>query len=109
MSEYIILFGLGLLVTILGIINMSGNLSTIHWYHRKRVSEENRKPFGKLVGLGTVIIGLGTILLGIFLILTEIFSKPVFAVIGSSIVIISIIIGLAISFYSMKKYNHGIF
>ena len=106
---FVTTFAVGIICIILGILNMLGNISSLHYYHRQRVTEENRKPFGKLVGLGTVIIGLGTILLGIFLILTEIFSKPVFAVIGSSIVIISIIIGLAISFYSMKKYNHGIF
>ena len=109
MSEYIILFGLGLLVTILGIINMSGNLSTIHWYHRKRVSEENRTPFGKLVGLGTLIIGLALIVYGILLAIYNATHWEALTVIGAAVLIISMLVGLAISFYAMKKYNGGIF
>ena len=54
MAAFITIAGLGLLVSILGIINMTGNISSLHWYHRQRVTEENRKPFGKLVGLGNI-------------------------------------------------------
>ena len=65
MAAFITIGGLGLLVCVLGIINMTGNISSLHWYHRRRVTEENRKPFGKLVGLGTLIIGLALIVFGI--------------------------------------------
>lgn len=54
MIAFITIAGLGLLVSILGIINMTGNISSLHWYHRHRVTEGNRKPFGKLVGLGNI-------------------------------------------------------
>ncbi|MBQ8331912.1 MAG: hypothetical protein IJX94_05390 [Clostridia bacterium] len=37
-------------IAVLGIINMTGNISSLHWYHRQRVTKEDRKPFGKLVG-----------------------------------------------------------
>ncbi len=34
-------------------INLSSNISTIHWYHRKRATKQNRKDDGKAVGTGT--------------------------------------------------------
>ena len=48
---------LGVFVMLMGISNMKGHIGSIHWYHRKRVSEEDRPAFGRLVGLGTLIIG----------------------------------------------------
>ena len=57
MTESIMTLIFGALVCVLGIINMTGNISSLHSYHRKRVSEADRKPFGRLVGLGTLLIG----------------------------------------------------
>ena len=39
---------LGFILCVLGCMNMKGNISSLHWYHRQRVTEEDRKPFGKL-------------------------------------------------------------
>ena len=55
---------LGILIIILGVSNMKGNISTIHSYHRKRVSEENKMPFARKIGLGTIIIGVGITVFG---------------------------------------------
>jgi hypothetical protein len=49
---------LGIIISILGISNMKGNISSLHWYHRQRVSPDDVMPFGKRVGLGTLIIGI---------------------------------------------------
>ena len=109
MAAFITVSGLGILVSILGIINMTGNISSLHWYHRKRVTEENRKPFGKLVGLGTLIIGLSMIVFGILFLIFEQTQLQAFVVIGVIELIVSIIVGMFVSFYAMKKYNGGIF
>mgnify|MGYP003292000500 FL=1 len=109
MVAFIIASGLGILVSILGIINMTGNISSLHWYHRQRVTEENRKPFGKLVGLGTLIIGLSMIVFGILSLIFEQTQLQAFVVIGVIELIVSIIVGMIVSFYAMKKYNGGIF
>ena len=109
MSAFITVSGLGMLVSILGIINMTGNISSLHWYHRQRVTEENRKPFGKLVGLGTLIIGLSMIVFGILFLIFEQTQLQAFVVIGVIELIVSIIVGMFVSFYAMKKYNGGIF
>ena len=109
MIAFITIAGLGLLVSILGIINMTGNISSLHWYHRQRVTEENRKPFGKLVGLGTLIIGLAMIVFGILFLIFEQTQLGALVIIGTVELIAGIIVGMIVSFYAMKKYNGGIF
>jgi uncharacterized membrane-anchored protein len=109
MVSFITTVGLGILVCILGIINMTGNISSLHYYHRNRVTEQNRKPFGKLVGTGTFIIGVALIVFGILLFIFEQTQIEVLSIIGTAELVASVIAGLGISFYAMKKYNGGIF
>ena len=99
----------GIICITLGIINMKGNISSIHSYHRERVSEEDIRPFGRLVGLGTIIIGVGCILMGIATLLSTLLEAVFLLIIGSAIMIASIFVGIALSFYAMKQYNGGIF
>ena len=101
--------GLGLLVCVLGIINMTGNISSLHSYHRKRVTEEDRKPFGKLVGLGTLLIGIAMIVFGVLFLMFEKTQLDLYIIMGTVLLIAGIIAGMVISFYAMVKYNKGIF
>lgn len=105
MRDFIITSLLGLFVSILGIINISGNISTLHWYHRQRVTEENRKPFGKLIGLGTLVMGIALIIFSV-LTLTKINAL---IILGTILLIAAFIVGMALSIYAMIKYNRGIF
>ena len=109
MAAFITVSGLGILIAILGIINMTGNISSLHWYHRQRVTEENRKPFGKLVGLGTLIIGIAMLVFGVLLLIFEYTQIEALVIVGVVELIASLIIGMIVSFYAMKKYNGGIF
>ena len=109
MSEFITTLILGALICVLGAINMTGNLSTLHRYHYKRVSEENRKPFGKLVGGGTVLIGVSLMLFGAFSFLSEKTLNNTYLLVGSVLLVFGIVVGLGVSFYAMIKYNKGIF
>ena len=109
MAAFITVSGLGILISILGIINMTGNISSLHWYHRQRVTEENRKPFGKLVGLGTLIIGIAMVIFGVMFFIFEKTQIEALVVVGVVELIASIVAGTIVSFYAMKKYNGGIF
>lgn len=109
MAVFITVSGLGMLISVLGIINMTGNISSVHRYHRKRVSEDNRKPFGKLIGLGTLVIGLAMIVFGVLFLIFEKTHLEALVLIGTAELIAGIAIGTLISFYAMKKYNGGIF
>lgn len=99
----------GALLIVIGIVNMTGNISLLHSYHRARVTEENRKPFGKMVGLGNLLVGVGVIIFGGMMLLAEKMQNEIFIIIGMIVMFVFMIIGLAISFKAMKKYNGGIF
>jgi hypothetical protein len=73
------------------------------------VTEENRKPFGKLVGLGTLIIGIAMIVFGVLFLVFEKTQLDALAIIGTAELIVGIVVGMVISFYAMMKYNRGIF
>lgn len=109
MPAFIVTFIVGIICIVLGVSNMHGNISSIHSYHRHRVSEEDIIPFGKGVGLGTVIIGLGVIVFSVLSAVTLYANNQVFVLIGTIILIACIIVGLVISFHAMIKYNKGIF
>lgn len=109
MDPVIIPIILGIFISILGIFNMRGNISSIHWYHRQRVTEENVIPFGKKVGLGTLIIGISVILFGVLSLAAELTKIAIFVTLGAVIVVMGIVAGLSLSLYAMIKYNKGIF
>ncbi len=100
---------LGIICIVMGIFNAKGDLSTLHSYHRKRVLEEDRIPFGKKVGLGMELIGISLILFGGFSLLSDVLENDIFTVIGSVLLVVGLMVGLALSFYAMIKYNKGIF
>ena len=107
--KFIIPMALGVLCIILGILNMKGNISSIHSYHRHRVSEENIPPFGRLVGLGTIIMGASIILFSIMSFVSEQLKIPMLTIAGAVLLIIGFAVGLGLSIYAMIKYNKGIF
>ena len=109
MAGNIVAFLVGVVCIVIGISNMRGNISTLHSYHRSRVSEEDRIPFGKQVGLGTVLVGIGVIIFGVLSAVTFYTEKEIFVVIGTAILGIGIVVGLFISFKAMIKYNKGVF
>ena len=109
MVENIVTFLVGVIGIVLGISNMRGNISTLHSYHRHRVSEEDRIPFGKQVGLGTMVIGIGVIIFSVLSTVTLYTENNIFILIGTAVLIVGIVAGLIISFKAMIKYNKGIF
>ena len=109
MLAYVVLAFIGILISILGIVNMTGNISSLHWYHRQRVTEENRKPFGRLVGSGTLIIGISMLIAAVIIAIGELAAIPVLVGIGAGVVVVGAVAGIAVSFYAMIKYNKGIF
>ena len=109
MAGNIVTFLVGVVCIVLGISNMRGNISSLHSYHRNRVSEEDRIPFGKQVGLGTIIIGIGVMLFSALSSITLYTENDLFILVGTAFLIIGIVLGMIISFRAMIKYNKGIF
>lgn len=99
--DNIALLILGIFISIIGIVNMTGNISTIHSYNRRKVKEEDVPKYGRAVGTGTLIIGVS--LIAAFV--TTFWSEEAM----SFIVIPALVIGLGFILYAQFKYNKGIF
>ena len=99
--EYLLLLVLGIFLSILGIVNMKGNISTIHSYNRRKVKEEDIPKYGKAVGTGTLIIGAAHALAYFITFWNEEMVE--------FIVLPALAVGLAFILYGQIKYNHGIF
>ena len=109
MVTFFILTPLGVLFLILGAINMTGNISSLHWYHRQRVAEEDKKPLGQRVGIGMLLIGLCIIAFAVLLLLTEKTGKDVFVLAGTAALLTGMAISLVLILGAIHKYNKGIF
>ena len=59
--DNIALLILGIFISVIGIVNMTGNISTIHSYNRRKVKEEDVPKYGRAAGTGTLIIGVSLI------------------------------------------------
>ena len=102
LRESLVQLGLGIICVMLGIFNMCGNIGTIHWYNRRKVTKENQKAYCMFVGLGTLIAGVG-IIAG-----TVIEALGYIAASGLAIGV-GVLIGLALMLYAQFKYNKGLF
>ena len=109
MSDVIGPIIIGIFISILGVSNMKGNISSTHRYHRKRITDENRLPFGRMIGLGTIICGVSIVIFGCLSFAAVKTQIDLFTIIGTVIVVVGLVIGLALSLYAMIKYNKGIF
>lgn len=109
MAEFIAAFLVGVLCVVIGILNMKGNIKMLHSYHIKRVTEEDRLPFGKLVGKGMIIMGVSIMIFSVLSALTLYLENDVYTIIGVVIMAVGFIVGLGMAFYAMIKYNKGIF
>ena len=109
MPAFLITALVGVVCIIIGITNMRGNISTLHSYHRHRVTEENRPAFGKLVGLGTIIIGASVTIFGVVSAFIVESASPAIITVCTVMLFIGMAVGFGITFYALKKYNGGIF
>ena len=109
MYDIIITLVIGMLLVFIGISNMKGNISSLHSYHRNRVSEEDRIQFGKEVGLGTIIVGIAVIVSVILKAVGHSSGAAWVNLAGDVIIIAGLITGLGLIFHAMIKYNKGIF
>ena len=107
--ELFFLFLVGVFCIGSGISNMRGNISTIHWHIRDNVTEENKIPFARLIGLDSIIVGTSTLVFGGFAIAAEKSENYDLLWVGLVITVIGYAIGLILGFYAVKKYNGHIF
>ena len=96
------MLGLGIVFVLLGIFNICGNIGSIHWYNRRKVTKENQKAYCLVMGLGTLIIGVTLIAATIVQVLVGV-EQGAFVILGG------VVIGFALMLYAQFKYNKGLF
>lgn len=101
MEETILLI-VGVFISVMGIVNMTGNISTIHSYNRRKVTEEDTPKYGRAVGIGTLIIGL-SLVADFVLVLLDLLAVVPFVLVPA------IVAGVVFILYAQFKYNRGIF
>jgi len=99
--ESLSLLILGLFMSAIGITNIKGNISTIHSYNRRKVTEEDAPKYGKAVGTGTLIMGVASVV--------SFFVSFLNPVLVAVIILPSFLVGLGFILYGQFKYNRGIF
>ena len=109
MPALIVAFLVGIVCIVLGASNMRGNIESLHSYHRHRVSEEDRLPFGKKVGLGTIIIGVGILCYSVLSAVTMYTEQNIYMIVGTVLFVASLVVGMILCFRAMKQYNQGVF
>ena len=92
---------LGALLCVLGVVNLRGNISTIHSYNRRKVREEDVPKYGRAMGTGTLIIGASLVVSFV----TTFWSEAIMAF----ILVPALLVGLGFMLYAQFKYNGGIF
>lgn len=99
--ENILVLILGLFISVIGIINMLGNISTIHSYNRTKVKEEDIPSYGRVVGIGTLTIGVGLIISFFLSLWKEEYIE--YAMIPA------VVVGILFILYGQIRYNKGLF
>lgn len=108
MESIIVPFILGIMISVIGVVNMTGNISTLHWYHRSRVKEEDRLPFGRMVGIGTILMGSSlSVNAGMEYAALQTGNSS-FDMFGGFILVGGLAIGAVLIICAMFKYNKGI-
>lgn len=102
LRDSLMLIAFGVICIVLGSFNMKGNIATIHWYNRRKVSQEDQMPYCRLVGLGTIVIGAA-------MIISALLQAVVGTEVGTAMVLPGLLIGLVLILYAQIKYNKGLF
>ena len=103
MFELLLMSVIGCIFLILGWrIWKKQQITLIHSYHYKKVSESDKKDYTEQIGKGIIVIGIGMLISGILDFATN--SPYVWIPFA-----IGFIWGFSIIILAQKKYNRGIF
>lgn len=102
LREHLTPIGLGVICMVLGAFNLKGNIASIHWYNRRKVSKEDQLPYCRTMGLGTVMVGASILLSS----LTQVLLSEL---IGGAVALVGVLSGFVLMLYAQFKYNKGIF
>ena len=98
----------GVVCVVIGVLNILGNVSMLHSYHIDNLKKEDIPKFGKRVGTGMIIVGVSIIISGVGMVIAELTGNESYLLYGEIVMAIGLIIGIAITLLTIKKYNKKI-
>lgn len=103
-TEFIIMLVVGLLLCASGFSISKGNISLMHSYHYRRVTD--KEGYCKAVGKTTMLMGVPVALSSF----TALFpSIPLIGSLGTVVILVSLFVGCVFIFKYQYKYNGGLF
>ena len=109
MLGFVVSFIVGIICVIIGILNRKGRIEMLHSYHRHRVEKKDRVPFGKRVGLGTILVGVSIMIYSGCEAAAVLTGQKLYSSVGTALFGVGIMTGLGIIVHALNKYNKGIF
>ena len=109
MQNFIVGLLAGVVCIVIGILNMQGYIGTLKRKHRKRVKEKDVLPYGRRIGIATIIMGGAFSPYGVFSALQYFTKNDVYTIIGTAILIAGLVVGGVLAVCAMIKYNKGVF
>ena len=100
---------IGVIISALGLKNMYGRVSALHWYHCRRVEPYDVRAFGKLAGIGLLSMGVASFLFGLSFLFFDTYDEVWSIFLGSLALIFGITVYAVLTIVAMVKYNKGIF
>lgn len=107
MDSLLFLFLLGALIVVIGIRNLKGDVAAPRGNGRTKVSEEDRIPFGKKLGTGTVLVGAAVIARAFAGLAADRSGMPLLNTIGTGVLIAGLAAGAGFIFYALIRYGRG--
>ncbi len=100
--DNILLLLIGIMFCLIGGLNMTGYIGTVHSYNRRKLKEEDVPKYGKAVGIGMIIMGISFVVDFVLLLFD-------LELVMTIVTIAAMTVGLAFILYAQFKYNKGIF
>ena len=95
----ILLLAVGAIIIRYGyIVWIKEDLTVLHDYHSNKLSEENKKAFCTIMGVGLILVGAGIAIYGILLSFSPLIKVLIPMAAG-------FVIGLVMMVYAILKYN----
>lgn len=101
--DWVIEFLVALMLFVCGIVIFTGNISILHSYHRKNVTDV--KGYGKAMGLALLIMGVAPLVSGVIHLID--INAPTYLV--PVVFSVIFIVGIALVVRAQYKYNGSIF
>ena len=100
-----IVFAVGALCILLGILICKGKINLLHDYHRDKIRPADQSVFCRLVGIGMFLVGGGILAFGGMLTAYLLAGVRLLLWLGVTLLAVGLAGGISLMTYAIRKYN----